>query len=325
MTELSISLIIPVYNRPEMIAECLASLAPSLGTLTEVIVVDDGSTDGKTPQATKEAITRLDADGKVRLIEQTNAGPGAARNTGAQAAKGEWLAFLDSDDLWFPWTGQSLQAALARHPEVLVLFMNVKPFEERRALEGWTDTESEDLLYETFFDLARTKPRPALLGAGYFAVRRQDFMAHDGFVAALRGAEDTDLFFRMAADGRFLAVKHPVFVGQRFSNADSLTRNMDAVYEGVVFLLRGHRADRYSKPDRAAPEGALADILAFWLHSIFWQGYGKEAYTVLLREGGLGLLLRNGHRTKALKLLFIPVLALLRPQNHRFRWRPRTT
>lgn len=322
----NISLIIPVYNRPDMIFDCLLSLKPSLDAVQEVIVVDDGSTDGQTPAAAQRAIEALGAADKIRVIIQENAGPGAARNTGAQAAKGDWLAFLDSDDVWLPWSGATLGDALERHPDIAGLFMNTQPFEEISELAGWQDDAApESFLCQTFFELTRVRPMPVLLGSGYVVLRRDVFEAAGGFVAGLRGAEDTDLFYRLSAKGAFLGVKHPIIVGRRTSNTDSLTLNMAAVFEGVAFMLKGHKAGRYADPTPDAAEQALADLLAFWLHDLFWRGYGKEAYQVLLGQGGLGILMRRGHRKHALKLLAVPVLALVRPQNHRFRWRPKAS
>lgn len=323
MTAPDISLVIPVYNRPALITDCLKSLAPSLDHLAEVIVVDDGSTDGQTPQAVQAAIDEMGAGGKIRLIRQKNAGPGAARNTGAAEARGEWLVFFDSDDMWFPWAGRELVAAIRRNPDIVALFMNTHPFADPQEAEGWTDTAIEDIRCATFFELARMRPGPVRVGAGYFAMRRADFLASGGFMPGLRGSEDTDLYYRIAGAGTFLALKHPVLVARRTSNEDSLTLNMAAVAEGMDFMLRGYQEGRYKDPNPGDTEYALGDMLGFWIHELFWRGYGKEGYNILLRRGGFGILMRQGHRVDALKLLFSPLMSVIRPGNHRFGWRPK--
>lgn len=323
----SISLIIPAYNRPVLIAECLASLAPALPHLHEVLVIDDGSTDGQTPAAAEAAIAALEAGGapagRVRLLRQANAGPGAARNTAAAAATGEWLFFLDSDDCWLPWTAPALIAAIARHPDAVALFMNTEPFSEVAEIAAFAPGPVEDVRCANFFDLARLRPGPVRVGAGYFAVRREIFTRFGGFVPHLKGSEDTDLFYRMAHEGVFLALKHPVTVARRVSNTDSLTLNMRAVYEGMDFMLKGHREGRFASARPGEVEGALGDMLGFWIHELFWRGYGKEGYHILLRRGGFGILVRQGKGKEAMKLLLSPLLSLVRPRNHRFRWRPR--
>src|SRR3954453_7371445 len=91
------SVIIPAHNRVGLIGQTLKSIWAQSFTDFEVIVVDDGSIDG-----TVEFLRSLKEH--VTVLSQRNRGPGAARNLGASHAKGEYLAFLDSDDLWFRWT-----------------------------------------------------------------------------------------------------------------------------------------------------------------------------------------------------------------------------
>lgn len=89
-----VSVIIPTFNRKEMLREALNSARAQTGVETEIIVIDDGSTDGT--EAT------IPNDPCVRYFRQENAGPSSARNYGMRQARGEFLAFLDSDDLWGP-------------------------------------------------------------------------------------------------------------------------------------------------------------------------------------------------------------------------------
>ncbi len=91
------SVIIPTFNRVELLKRALDSVFGQRFKEFEMIVVDDGSTDG-----TREYLEDLGA--AVKFWTQPNSGPSGARNTGVRQARGEYLAFLDSDDLWFPWT-----------------------------------------------------------------------------------------------------------------------------------------------------------------------------------------------------------------------------
>jgi CDP-glycerol glycerophosphotransferase len=90
-----ISVVVPVYNVEAYLEECLQSIARQTVSDLEVILVDDGSTDGS--RAIADAFA--DRDGRFRVIGQANAGLSAARNTGIDAAGGEYLAFVDSDDV----------------------------------------------------------------------------------------------------------------------------------------------------------------------------------------------------------------------------------
>lgn len=91
----SFSVIIPAYNSETTLARAIDSVLVQSYPAQEIIVVDDGSTDGTSEVAARYA-------SKIRYIRQDNAGVSSARNRGAQAASGDWLAFLDADDWYYP-------------------------------------------------------------------------------------------------------------------------------------------------------------------------------------------------------------------------------
>lgn len=108
-----VSVIIPTYNRSSFVREAVESVLAQTYTPLEIIVVDDGSTDD-TPSV-------MEAFGSaVRRLRQENAGVSAARNRGIEAAKGDWLAFLDSDDLWRPQKLEIQRAYLKDRPEIRI-------------------------------------------------------------------------------------------------------------------------------------------------------------------------------------------------------------
>lgn len=102
MTEtMDISVVIPLYNKENSIRTAVECALRQTCSVREVIIVDDGSTDGSAEVVKgliKEYFWR--GDGRIRLVSQTNSGVSAARNTGIREAKGEWIAFLDADDIW---------------------------------------------------------------------------------------------------------------------------------------------------------------------------------------------------------------------------------
>lgn len=93
-----VSTIIPVYNRPEMILECVESVLNQTYRPIEIIIVDDGSSDN-TPAVLKQL---AEQHSEIQVLHQSNAGPGAARECGRLVAQGEYIQYLDSDDLLLP-------------------------------------------------------------------------------------------------------------------------------------------------------------------------------------------------------------------------------
>lgn len=93
-----VSVVIPIYNSQQYIEQTLLSVFNQTYQNYEVIIVDDGSTD-----KSLELINSLSIEkNNIKIINQKNSGPAAARNKGVQKATGEWIAFLDADDLWLP-------------------------------------------------------------------------------------------------------------------------------------------------------------------------------------------------------------------------------
>src|SRR5215472_3180740 len=121
------SIIIPTFNRRELLAIALDSVLAQRGCDFEIFVVDDGSSD-KTPEYVKSIGSR------VKLLEQSRAGPGAARNLAAKSASGRYLAFLDSDDLWFPWTLEVYREVIRTWPEPSFVAGKPKQFADEREL-----------------------------------------------------------------------------------------------------------------------------------------------------------------------------------------------
>jgi glycosyltransferase involved in cell wall biosynthesis len=110
VNEPRISVVIPVHNGARFLAQALRSIQTKNGWTVEIIVVDDGSSDGSADVARRFP--------GVRVLTQENAGAAAARNAGIRASSGDWITFLDSDDLWPPGRlGDQMDFHL-RHPEV---------------------------------------------------------------------------------------------------------------------------------------------------------------------------------------------------------------
>lgn len=172
-----ISVIIPVYNGAEFLAEALASVRAQAYTPLEIIVVDDGSTD-----QTAQVVQTLGDD--IRYLYQQNQGPAAARNAGLALAQGELIAFLDADDLWPADKLVHQVACLATDEQVQVVWGNTKicPYQ---ADAGSTPTPAPN--------------RAPLLGS--LLCRRGVFQQVGLFEPTLRLGEDIDWLRRLTVAG----------------------------------------------------------------------------------------------------------------------------
>jgi glycosyltransferase involved in cell wall biosynthesis len=118
-----VSTIIPTYNRAVECKRAVESVLSQTHENVEVIVVDDGSEDN-----TREIVCYLDA--RVKYVWQPNAGVSAARNTGLKEAKGDYVAFLDSDDIWLPWKLEAQLSVLRRFPDSGMVWTDMKAVDE---------------------------------------------------------------------------------------------------------------------------------------------------------------------------------------------------
>jgi hypothetical protein len=125
----SYAVVIPAYNRANVIGETIERVLAQTLPPAEVAVVDDGSTDG-----TAEAAARFGA--RVRVHRRENGGPGCARNTGVRLTSAPWIAFCDSDDLWLPEKMEMQMELHRRRPEIPYSFTDLALVREGR----WSET-----------------------------------------------------------------------------------------------------------------------------------------------------------------------------------------
>lgn len=155
----AISVVIPTFNREHLIGEALESVRVQGFRDLEVIVVDDGSSDGT--RRLVEAVA--EADPRFRYRNQPNRGAGSARNAGLELATGEYLAFLDSDDAWRPWHLELMLASLDRLPEAGFVWTDMDAVDGtgaviarrglRSTLTAWRHF-SDDQLFSTSLSLS---------------------------------------------------------------------------------------------------------------------------------------------------------------------------
>lgn len=175
-----ISVIVPVYNGAHFIHQAINSILAQNYPCLEIIVVDDGSSD-----ELEAAVAALPVD--VRFFRQDNAGPAAARNRGIRDASGDYIAFLDVDDLWPADNLRALGAALAARPELVVAHGHAQMLTLDPASGEF---ERQGNPAESF---------PYYIGAGLY--RRQAFERVGLFDHSMRFGEDTDWYNRLRESG----------------------------------------------------------------------------------------------------------------------------
>jgi glycosyltransferase involved in cell wall biosynthesis len=180
-----ISAIIPTYNREAWLAEAIESILQQSHPVSELVVVDDGSTDG-----TADLVRKYP---EVKYLYQQQRGPSAARNTGAKHASGNWLAFLDSDDRWLPKKLEKQVVFLTENSEFEAVYTNeIWVRNGRRVNQGKRHAKFGGWIYEQCLPLCIISPSSILLS-------RTLWQASGGFDESLPACEDYDLWLRIAA------------------------------------------------------------------------------------------------------------------------------
>ena len=235
------SVVIPTFNRRHLLPQTLQSLAAQTCQEYETIIVDDGSTDD-----TSKYLAGL--GDSVRVISQENRGPGAARNAGAASARGDYIAFLDSDDVWFPWTLATFATVIADSRPAIVAGRHVDLPDER----GLTAIAEEPVRSRVFDDYLSSSSQPIGTGSCTIVVDRATFQRAGGFSERPMNAEDHDLMLRLGEARGFVALFAPVTVAWR-QHGSNLTTNVARTVDGVNYLIQQERRDQYPGGHRRAP------------------------------------------------------------------------
>jgi len=244
------AVVIPSYNRQDLIRATLDSIFkqdPPLGGGSwdiEVFVVDDGSKDDTV------AIVQREYAGRVTLITQANQGPGAARHKGASASTADYICFLDSDDLWFPWTLRRYAEAIEKHNRPAFIAGKPMFFREEKDAAAVKDAPLDAEYYEDFY---KTSHGWLWWGASCFVVRADAYKRVGGMTQAFISGEDADLTLRMGVEKGFVHIKAPATFAYRENPVGSWVSNVPRNHAGVKLLIDEERAGKY--PGGAARKG----------------------------------------------------------------------
>ncbi|TDS11099.1 glycosyltransferase family 2 protein [Sphingobacterium paludis] len=278
-----VSIVIPCYNAEKTIHETLNSVLLQTYNNIEIIVVDDGSTDG----SLKAIDSFLAGQLKVRIITQHNCGQSKARNNGMYACDGEYVMFLDADDMLAPAYVSECVDVFQSFPETLLVYSDVQLFER----------ETGKLHLDTFI-LRQFLLRNCI--PSFCMLRTEQIKEAGGFDETMRNNEDWECWIRIIARFRGSVVKIPkalYFYRKRLS-ADSVTdlSNFRNEVDQVFFYIYSKNYSFYQQNNLS-----ISDLVAFafdraawkrryynvWYRRIFYMVFKRSKYRALSNKNTL--------------------------------------
>lgn len=236
-----VSIVVPAYNRRDYIERTVESVLRQSYTHYELIVVDDGSTDG-----TFEVLSSYAAEGKLELLHhpgRANRGQSASLNLGLSVATGEYVGLLDSDDMYGPDKLEIMVAFLEAHPEVGLVYSN-----------GYAVDDQDRILYEIYDGEHQEWNQPdAVLLDCYILlpqnaiVRRAVLETAGPFEESFRSAQDHDMIVRLAEITRFEYIPTHTFYYRRHADSISSKRQDLRWRTGFEVLRRARKRYPYRK------------------------------------------------------------------------------
>lgn len=299
VSESMVSVIVPTYNRAYCLGRALGSALQQTHSNLEVLVIDDGSLDN-----TVEMVARdYGREPRLRYLHQENRGVSAARNLGIKHAKGEYIAFLDSDDIWEPWKLELQVAAMQFVPEIGMVWTNMTAVGPDGAIvsDSYLKTMyrtyryfSQDELFPVSYPLEQVAPTvagkvgPVSLHVGEIfskmimgnmvhtstaLVRRRIINAIMGFNVDLKiSGEDYDFHLRTCREGPvgFIDVSS---IKYQVGLSDQLTHSSRSIHIARNFLRTIEPFIQHERDRIDLPESMIATVLAYANEWIGWELY----------------------------------------------------
>ena len=263
------SIVVACYNQRHFVQAAVESAISQPHPSKEIIVVDDGSSDG-TPEV-------LDAFGdSIRLVKfPKNQGALASRNHGASLATGEFLVFLDGDDVWMPWTLQVYERLIeALRPKIILGHRFYFQGEVPRAAAEDVPGKIDFVDYQCWFQ----KDREVAFGASSFVVHRETFWDAGGWSPGIFHLDMTDFLLKSGLSGRTLVILAPPTVWYRRHSA-SITLSVAGMLRCAHVLLQKERAGEYpgGRKHLFARSTCLGGPIWFWILRAVNEGLYVEA------------------------------------------------
>jgi glycosyltransferase involved in cell wall biosynthesis len=261
---MTVSVVIPVWNRSALVRRALDSVLAQTRPAEEILVVDDGSTDDTA------SVVRRQFPG-VRLVTQENRGVSAARNRGIRAAGGEIVAFLDSDDEWAPKKLERQIEAMSERPDAVLCHTDEIWIRRGRRVNTMTKHRKHGGdIFERALPLCAISPSAAI-------VRRRLFDEVGFFDESLPACEDYDLWLRVTARFPVLYIDEPLTV-KYGGHDDQLSRRYFGMDRFRIQALEKILRSGSLRPDyRRAAEKTLREKVRIYANGARRRGKWEEA------------------------------------------------
>ncbi|MBU9889027.1 MAG: glycosyltransferase [Candidatus Omnitrophica bacterium] len=274
-----ISVIIPTFNRKEVLPRAIDSVLKQKGVPFELIVVDDGSTDNTSATLNAQRSTNDKPDPlpfkercPLRVVRcPENKGPAAARNVGIKEAQGQWIAFLDSDDEWKPGKLKAQLDFFAKNPDYLICQteeiwvrngIRVNPMKKHKKHGGW--------IFQKCLPLCVVSPSAVMM-------RRELFDAVGFFDESFPACEDYDLWLRIAARYPIGLIEKPYLI-KYGGHADQRSREFPAMDRFRIRSLVKILKENVLTPEQAAAvRNMLEEKARIYIAGALKRGKTREA------------------------------------------------
>ena len=281
------SILVPTYNIQKFIRETIDAVLSQTFTDFELIVIDDGSTD-RTMEVLKSYSDR------IKIGQQTNAGPEEARRKAAKMARGEYLVLLDHDDLLLPWALATYNRIIHEFDAPSLIIGKLKWFQDG------TSPVPENYAYEEIgvfkFDDYLIKDVTAPLSCSNVVVRRSVF-EQSGALQSTYKAFPMDTYHYVLLFGAFgpcVILQMPYTVGYR-QHKNNTTLNHEFMIRGLMSVVEAERLGLHGRTDRRVDRYAcLGEILIWWLVKGLKHGKIRVSIETLLNT--VPMLLAGGIR-----------------------------
>ena len=280
-----VSVIIPTYNHRDYVLQTLDSVFAQTFEDYEIIVINDGS-----PDDTSELLRPLGDEGKIRYFEQANAGQAAGRNRGLALSKGEFIAFLDDDDLWPPdklrWQVEFLDA----HPDVAVIGGAVQPINDAGVKLMEEISHDAPITFESLFSGC------PFVSPGQTLIRKGALEKVGGLNENLWGVDDYDMWFQLLKS-ETIEARPQLGLCYRYHSSNA-SNNRRKMFDNVWKVVRAELL--HARPARRAH-------LVRETYRSLYKGVGNPAISYL-RVHKLASLPGVMREVKALSLFFWPAV-----------------